>query len=183
MLVLFEPRHVPESVAAHSCSWGQTIPAGLMIGPTLLAEGTKAARSKSVIFVWMWGAPSHIDTFDPKPDAPSQYRGPFAPISTRQPGVYFSELLPKLAARSDQFSLIRSQRCSMICRRGACWTRRSLSPWANLAARRESPTEPREITGRVAIFRCGPEEAYSPDAQSERVTNTPKIPLQPPSVR
>ena len=87
---------------------GAALPAGLMAGPTLFAEGTRPARAKSVIFVWLWGAPSHIDTFDPKPDAPSQYRGPFAPISTQQPGVYFSELLPKLAARSDQFSLIRS---------------------------------------------------------------------------
>ena len=87
---------------------GATIPVGLMAGPSLLAENSKPVRAKSVIFVWLWGAPSHIDTFDPKPDAPSQYRGPFAPISTRQPGVYFSELLPKLAARSDQFSLIRS---------------------------------------------------------------------------
>lgn len=87
---------------------GSAIPAGLMLGPSLLAEGAKRPRAKSVIFVWLWGAPSHLDTFDPKPDSPSQYRGPFAPISTKQPGVYFSELLPKLAARSDQFSLIRS---------------------------------------------------------------------------
>lgn len=87
---------------------GTAIPAGMMLAPEAIADVARSVRAKSVIFVWLWGAPSHIDTFDPKPDAPSQYRGPFAPISTRQPGVYFSELLPSLAARSDRFSLIRS---------------------------------------------------------------------------
>jgi|GEM_PF-4900021 len=74
---------------------GSAIPAGLMLGPSLLAEGAKRPRAKSVIFVWLWGAPSHLDTFDPKPDSPSQYRGPFAPISTKQPGVYFSRIAAK----------------------------------------------------------------------------------------
>jgi len=67
-------------------------------------------RAKSVLFVWLWGAPSHLDTFDPKPKAPASFRGPFAPIATRTPGIHFTELLPKLAARSDRFSLIRSNR-------------------------------------------------------------------------
>jgi hypothetical protein len=63
-----------------------------------------------VLLVWLWGAPSHIDTFDPKPGAPAEYRGPFAPIATRIPGVRFSELLPRLAARSDRFALVRSNK-------------------------------------------------------------------------
>lgn len=87
---------------------GATVPAGLMYEPSVIGAINRPVRAKSVIFVWLWGAPSHIDTFDPKPSAPSQYRGPFAPISTRQPGVQFTELLPKLAARNDRFSLIRS---------------------------------------------------------------------------
>ena len=65
-------------------------------------------RAKSVMMVWLWGGPSQLDTFDPKPDAPSIYRGPFATIATRNPGVRFSEPFPRLAARSDQFSVIRS---------------------------------------------------------------------------
>lgn len=66
------------------------------------------ARAKSVVFVWLWGAPSHLDTFDPKPQAPSEYRGPFAPIETRTPGMLYSELLPQLAERSHLYSVIRS---------------------------------------------------------------------------
>src|SRR5262249_52099358 len=65
-------------------------------------------KAKSVIVLWLWGAPSHIDTFDPKPNAPSEIRGPFGTIPTKTTGVRFTELFPKPAARSDQFALIRS---------------------------------------------------------------------------
>jgi hypothetical protein len=76
-------------------------------GAATLAQPTKA-RAKSVIFVFLWGAPSHLDTCDPKPDAPAEYRGPFGVIPTRTPGVHFTELLPRLAQRSNQFNLIRT---------------------------------------------------------------------------
>lgn len=73
---------------------------------TTCAADHRAA--KSVILLWLWGGPSHLDTFDPKPEAPLDIRGPFAPIATRLPGVQFTELLPQLAARNDQFALVRS---------------------------------------------------------------------------
>ena len=72
------------------------------------AIAAATVRAKSVVFVWLWGAPSHLDTFDPKPMAPSEYRGPFAPIATRTPGLNFTELLPQLAERSHLFNVIRS---------------------------------------------------------------------------
>ena len=72
------------------------------------ARAAPPARAKSVIFVFLWGAPSHLDTCDPKPEAPAEYRGPFAPIATRTPGVQFSELLPRLAQCSDRFTIVRS---------------------------------------------------------------------------
>jgi hypothetical protein len=64
--------------------------------------------AKSVIFLWLWGGPSQLDTFDPKPNAPSEFRSPFANIPTKIPGVHFTELFPMLAHRSDHFSLLRS---------------------------------------------------------------------------
>jgi len=67
-----------------------------------------AQKAKSILLVWLGGGPSHLDLFDPKPKAPAEYRGPFATIATRTPGVRFTELLPKLAARSHKYSLIRS---------------------------------------------------------------------------
>ncbi len=76
--------------------------------PGSQSPGNVRPRAKSVIFVFLWGAPSHLDTFDPKPGAPQEYRGPFAPIATRTPGVQFTELLPRIAVRSDRFTLVRT---------------------------------------------------------------------------
>lgn len=66
-------------------------------------------RAKSVIQIWMWGGPSHLDTFDPKPEAGRDYCGPLtSPISTKVDGIRICELLPLLAAQADKYSIIRS---------------------------------------------------------------------------
>ncbi len=62
----------------------------------------------SVILFWANGGPSHIDLFDLKPEAPAEYRGPFQPIDTNVPGIRITELLPRLAAMADKFTLLRS---------------------------------------------------------------------------
>ncbi len=82
--------------------------------PTLdaIAAAQKQAKAKSVILLWMWGGPSHIDMIDPKPNAPMEYRGPFGTIATKTSGMHFTELLPRMAARSDKYSVIRSMRTS-----------------------------------------------------------------------
>lgn len=69
---------------------------------------TSTGPARSVILLWLWGGPSHLDTFDPKPEAPQEIRGPFATLATRTPGMQVSELFPNLAARSDRFSIVRS---------------------------------------------------------------------------
>ncbi len=90
----------------------QTSCAGLpaLLGQISPAFGeTQTARAKSIVLLWMWGGPSHLDTFDPKPNAPAEARGPFASIQTKSPGLRFSELFPRLAARTDRMSVVRSQ--------------------------------------------------------------------------
>jgi len=76
--------------------------------PVSAVPARSLGLAKSCIFINLIGGPSHLDTFDPKPDAPSDVRGPFRPIRTKTPGVYLSELFPKLAGMADKFSLIRS---------------------------------------------------------------------------
>jgi uncharacterized protein (DUF1501 family) len=79
--------------------------------PALLTRPALAAatgRAKSVILVFLTGGPSQIDTFDPKPNAPEGIRGEFKPIATSSPGVFFSEHLPGLAARSDKLAVVRT---------------------------------------------------------------------------
>lgn len=76
--------------------------------PSLGTARWREPQAKACIFINLVGGPAHLDTFDPKPGAPSDSRGPFRAIPTRTPGVHFSELFPKLAGASDKFSLIRS---------------------------------------------------------------------------
>ena len=73
-----------------------------------VAQAREQAQAKSVILLWLWGGPSHLDMVDPKPDAAMEYRGPFATIPTKTPGMRYTELLPRMAQRSDQYSVIRS---------------------------------------------------------------------------
>ena len=68
-----------------------------------------AARAKAVIQIWMWGGPTHLDIFDPKPEAGYDYCGPLkSPIETNVSGIRIGELLPLLAKQADKYSIIRS---------------------------------------------------------------------------
>jgi hypothetical protein len=68
-----------------------------------------SAQAKAVIQIWMWGGPSHIDVFDPKPEAGYDYCGPLkSPIETNVSGIRIGELMPLLAKQADKYSIIRS---------------------------------------------------------------------------
>jgi hypothetical protein len=72
------------------------------------AARDEPAPARSVILLWLWGGPSHLDTFDMKPAAPVEYRGPFEPIATAVPGLQICELLPGLARRAGRYALLRA---------------------------------------------------------------------------
>jgi len=74
------------------------------------AERTKKnkSRAKAVIFLHQFGGPSHVDTFDMKPNAPAEIRGPFKPIKTNNPDIQISEIFPLHAKLADKFSLVRT---------------------------------------------------------------------------
>lgn len=87
--------------------------AGLGLIPSLLRGRTSLAgqsrpRAKSCILLWLDGGPSHLETFDVKPDAPREVRGPFQSIATAAPGLRVSELLPATARIADRITVIRS---------------------------------------------------------------------------
>ncbi len=127
------PSITPHSQAAFADLWG-TVREGLTLDsrrnflkvglaglaglslPRLLeqraaAGSSKAADGKSVILLWMAGGPSHIDTWDSKPDRPWNNRGPFGVTQTKIPGVVICDRLPKQAAMLDEMTLIRSVDC------------------------------------------------------------------------
>ncbi|HKB39425.1 MAG TPA: DUF1501 domain-containing protein [Gemmataceae bacterium] len=80
--------------------------------PGLLAQRATAADKKdsdiNCIMLFLVGGPSHIDTWDPKPKAPEEVRGPFKPIRTNVAGMQITEIFPKMAKLADRFSLVRS---------------------------------------------------------------------------
>jgi hypothetical protein len=87
--------------------------AGLTLADTLRATSpTKARDPKAVILFWLSGGPSQIDTWDPKPDAPAEIRGPYKPIATSVPGIQFCEHLPRQARLAHKLSVLRAVDCS-----------------------------------------------------------------------
>jgi hypothetical protein len=87
---------------------GLSVPGLLQCKAQALAQGQATPSHKSVILLWMAGGPSHIDTWDVKPNRPLNNRGPFAAIQTALPGVQICEYLPRQAAMLDKFTIIRS---------------------------------------------------------------------------
>jgi uncharacterized protein (DUF1501 family) len=86
---------------------GLTLPELLWARAPAASEGPRGAE-RSCIFIVQYGGASHLDSLDPKPDAPQDVRGPYRPIATAVPGVRVGELLPRLARLADRFCLVRS---------------------------------------------------------------------------
>ena len=107
-----EPRRRGLLTRREALKLGMAAAAGWVCGPlpgiSALA-GRPRARARSVIQIWMWGGPSHLDTFDPKPDAGYDYCGPLKKaIPTAVDGIRIGESLPLLAKQADKYSIIRS---------------------------------------------------------------------------
>jgi uncharacterized protein (DUF1501 family) len=92
--------------------FGLTLPDFFALRSAAAATGpagsTASPRAEAVILLWCAGGPSHLDTFDPKPDAPSEFRGEFAAIPTNVAGIQISEHLPNTAKVMDKIALVRS---------------------------------------------------------------------------
>src|SRR5689334_14305028 len=72
------------------------------------ADPSASGSARSVLLLWLWGGPAHLDTWDPKPTAPLDFRGPFAPIATSVTGIRIGELFPQIAQQAQHFALVRS---------------------------------------------------------------------------
>lgn len=93
---------------------GALIGGGLVDALRLVGQASPSGESRprqpntSCILIWMDGGPTHYETFDPKPEAPSEIRGEYEPIATKTPGIYFSKHMQRLAAISDKLAIVRS---------------------------------------------------------------------------
>ena len=85
---------------------------GLLAARSALGTASDAvigtSKIRSCIVIFYYGGPSHLDTFDMKPDAPAGIRGPYHPIATSVPGTQLSNMLPRLARLADRYTILRS---------------------------------------------------------------------------
>jgi hypothetical protein len=124
----------------------------------LFAAEQQTARRRlrtdfSVILFWANGGPSHLDTFDLKPEAPAEIRGPFRPIRTNVAGMHITELLPTLAKMADKFALVRSLHHNRAEHSGG--THRFLTGYSSVAANLQDSEYP-DIGSIVAKQLEGP---------------------------
>src|ERR671934_807407 len=87
---------------------GTLLPSFLPAAQAKARPAPGAGKARSVIVLWMAGGVTHIDSFDPKPDAPPEIRGTLGAIATTLPGVRFCETLPELAKQAHRLALVRS---------------------------------------------------------------------------
>ncbi|MBQ17011.1 MAG: hypothetical protein CMJ65_07800 [Planctomycetaceae bacterium] len=100
--------HRRDVLQAGSLGVSATVLGGLGLEAAAARSGPGTGKAESVIFLWIGGGMTHIDSFDPKPEAPEEIRGELTAISTRLPGVQFCETLPRLAKVADRLSVVRS---------------------------------------------------------------------------
>lgn len=113
MLTLTTREHLP----GKGCTRRQVLQAGFLgLGSLTLADllrlrsqaSSRSKKDTAIILLWVHGGPSHLETYDLKPDAPAEIRGPFRPMHSNVPGLDVCELLPKHARIADKFTLLRS---------------------------------------------------------------------------
>ncbi len=115
---------------------------GLSLPQLLRAEERAGIRTshKSVIMIYLTGGPPHLDMVDLKPNAPSEIRGEFQPISTNVPGIQISELMPRVASMMDKFAIIRSlvgaegRHSSFQCVTGRMFRSQPLGGWPEIGS-------------------------------------------------
>ncbi|MAV38264.1 MAG: hypothetical protein CMJ59_22725 [Planctomycetaceae bacterium] len=106
------------------------------------AADAKRGRARSIVFVTLYGGPPQTETFDMKPQAPLEARGPFKPISTNNPGVQICEHLPRLATLADRYTLARSFSHSDTAHAASLYTH--LTGWPHRLNNQNSPASPHD---------------------------------------
>lgn len=121
-------------------------------GQTPIAAAGSGATAQSCVLIWMGGGPSHLDTFDLKPDAPREIRGNFKPIETNVKGIRISEHLPMLAKQADKYCIVRSVTSPEAAHeRGAHYMMTGFEPLPGFAVPSYGSVAAQQLTRRGAI--------------------------------
>jgi hypothetical protein len=131
-------------------------------------------RAKSCIVLFAWGGISHLDTWDPKPDAPSEIRGEFRPIRTSVPGIHLSEHLPQLARHMHQLAVVRSVTHQAPSHRSAAYWNLTGHPPPNLSGNWEATRLDHPCLG--ALTQAAMEATRDPRLRSSILPSTVALP-------
>jgi hypothetical protein len=132
-------------------AFGLSLPWLLRSEARLRASG-QASRPRSLILLFLYGGPSHIDTWDMKPDAPVEYRGEFRPIQTTVPGLHICEHLPRMSQLARHYSVIRTlHHVNRNHQPAGCWMLTGVNPRSDNASQlRPRPDDPPAV-GSLAV--------------------------------
>jgi hypothetical protein len=131
--------------------FGLSLPQLLQIEARAAGRGSRA-RPRSCIFLFLYGGPSQIDTWDPKPDAPEEFRGEFRPIATTVPGTFVCEHLPRMARLAQHYSLLRT--LHHTCRNhqpAGCWLLTGVDPKSDNASQLKPKPDDPPALGALAV--------------------------------
>ena len=134
--------------------FGLALPQFLQMRAAVAAAGGTSPKADACILLWLSGGPSHVDTFDPKPDAPAEFRGEFKAIETNVPGIQISEHLPLTAKQMDKIALVRTLTSNIAAHQQA--TQYLLTGYRPL------PTLEYPVYGSVVSKELGPRAAMPP---------------------
>lgn len=157
---------------------------GLGLGPLLADRAMSAAsnersfgRARSCIVLFLSGGPPQHETFDPKPAAPIEVRGPFAPIGTTVPGIEISELLPRTARIAEHLSIVRSMSTGISAHAASGYW--MLTGYPHPAGNRDEPAAPTDrpsLSGLAAQLLAGGPGPLGAVTLPERLVNNPGVP-------
>ncbi len=173
------PRHRPlprRGLLGVGCSsaLGLTLP---WLAARRAAADAPRPRATSCLIVFLSGGPPQHETFDPKPDAPVEIRGPFLPVSTSVPGVQFSELLPRTAARADRLCVIRSMTTGIHAHSASgCFMLTGHEPVNAVESVPPGPQDWPSIAGAVGALRASDRSPLDAVVLPEPIFNNPSIP-------
>ncbi len=133
-------------------AFGLSLPQLLQMESQAKAEGRSSGRPKSLIFLYLYGGPSQIDTWDMKPQAPEEYRGEFRPIQTTVPGLQICEHMPRMARMAQHYSIIRTlHHVNRNHQPAGCWLLTGVNPGSDNAGQlRVRPDDPPAL-GSLAV--------------------------------
>ena len=144
-------------------TFGLSLPRLLQMESQAKAAGRDRGRPKSLIFLYLYGGASQIDTWDMKPHAPAEFRGEFRPIQTTVPGTFICELLPRMARLAQRYTILRTlHHANRNHQPAGCWLLTGVNPRSDNAGQLKPRPDDPPALGSLAVRLSPPRASAVP---------------------